>query len=338
MNLKIKNTEPDDSYNNLKVKIDVRDQEEQPVVKRTYKESMSKTGGTYKGDFIFNQDLYGTGEKSGSENGSGAEDKDLEGSHIYSVNNPPEIDQNDNIYEFYEYLRNEFRKNGNQWDDPEFTDDISTFFKHGEKETPDRIKQYNIEFERTEDTGSEENHFFSTNSGSNIQYEFKIKRGIMNDKFFLGALLMLFRKKEEFFTNLVVDYKNIKENIAAGFCGFTFFINGEWKIVTVDTKLPWHQTDDMTLSVAVSNQTSFWLSLFEKAYSKIHKNYNVLNNVSIKNTLVDFTGGISKKIQIKDKMEDFEKKNLFDELRRCMGQKYLMGCMKYEDTEDDVLY
>ena len=73
-------------------------------------------------------------------------------------------------------------------------------------------------------------------SSHNIDYEFKIKNGILRDKFFLGAFLMLFRRREEYFQNLILDIEHIKENINAGFCGFTFFINGEWKSITIDTR------------------------------------------------------------------------------------------------------
>ncbi len=148
---------------------------------------------------------------------------------------------------------------------------------------------------------------------------------------------MLFKKKEQFFLNLVVDYENINENIEAGFCGFMFFINGEWKVVTIDTTLPWHQQEDMTVSSAHNTQKlCFWLSLFEKAYAKVFKSYDTLNNLSIKNTLVDFTGGVSKKIIIKDKMDDQEKKNMFEEMKRWISQGYLMGCMKYVEKQDDL--
>jgi len=148
---------------------------------------------------------------------------------------------------------------------------------------------------------------------------------------------MLFKKKEEYFLNLVVDYENINENIKAGFCGFMFFINGAWKNVTIDTKLPWHQQEDMTVSSAQTAKLCFWLSLFEKAYAKIFKSYDTLNNLSIKNTLVDFTGGVSKKYIIKEKMDDTEKKTMFEEMKRMVTQGYLMGCMKYiEKGQEDL--
>ena len=149
---------------------------------------------------------------------------------------------------------------------------------------------------------------------------------------------MLFKRREEFFLNLVVDYENVIENIKAGFCGFRFFINGEWVNVTIDTRLPWPNGDNMTLSSINSLKPNLWLSLFEKAYAKVNKSYDILNHVSIKNVLVDLTGGVSKKIEIKDKMDDIEKKNLFEEMKRCVQQKYLMGCMKFDENEEDVYH
>ena len=85
---------------------------------------------------------------------------------------------------------------------------------------------------------------------------------------------MLFKRSEQYFTNLVIDFEHINENIKAGFCGFTFFINGEWKNVTIDTKLPSHEGDEQTLSSIIAGKLSFWLSLFEKAYAKVFRSYD----------------------------------------------------------------
>jgi hypothetical protein len=247
----------------------------------------------------------------------------------------PQIDQSyDNTLEWYDFLRKEHNSQ-NPWEDLDFPMEVNLFGKHGEYPERFKDKDYIIEFVRLEDE-SDENHFFSCEHSTNIDYQFNLKRGIMNDKFFIGSVLMLFRKKEQFLTNLVVDYENIVENLKAGFCGFTFFINGEWKTVTIDTNLPWYQSEEMALSIATSNKASFWLCLLEKAYAKAHKTYDVLNDVSVKNTLVDLTGGISKKISIKEKMDDSEKKGLFDEIKRCIAQKYLVGSMKFDLTLENV--
>jgi hypothetical protein len=275
-------------------------------------------------------------KSSGEDDEGGSGSASEENSSKFSKISIPKYDQNDNIYEYYEYLRKKFQETTNQWEDPEFPDDQNLFGKNGVY--PEKFKENNIEldFERP-NVESDEIYFFAHDSSPNIDYEFKIKRGLMSDKFFIGSILMLFRKKEEFFTNLVLDYDHIKENINAGFCGFQFFLNGEWRNITVDTRLPCQQSmDEMALSMATSNKNSFWLSLFEKAYSKAYKTYDVLNTVSIKNTLVELTGGVSKKILINEIKEDHEKKNIFDEIKRCLAQKYLIGCMKYDEQEEDV--
>ncbi len=273
---------------------------------------------------------------SSSDNGDG--DADEDGSNMSDIRLPT-MDQNtEDIDKFYDYLRKQYHKSGGtkQWEDPEFSDDPNLFARVN-ADTNDLSKVKDIEFERPDENDQDGIQFFFTNKNSNFDYEFIINRGEINDKFFIGAVLMLFKRHEEFFRNLVLDQENITENIMAGFCGFRLFINGEWVNVTVDTRLPWHNNDNMSLSMATSNKGSLWLSLFEKAYAKVHKSYDILNNVSIKNVLVDLTGGVSKKIEIKDKMEDQDKKSLFEEMRRCVQQKYLMGCMKFDDNEEDVL-
>src|SRR5688572_18380499 len=44
----------------------------------------------------------------------------------------PKFDMNDNYYEFYEYLRNEFKNSGQPWEDPEFPNDPKLFGRNGE--------------------------------------------------------------------------------------------------------------------------------------------------------------------------------------------------------------
>jgi hypothetical protein len=252
--------------------------------------------------------------------------------------NMQRYDQNDeNILEFYKYLRKNYNSD-HPWEDPEFPQEEKLLWKRGELQ-PSHFKDYEIEFKAPE-SDTEEIFFFWTDHSANIANEFKIKRGILNDKFFIGAVLMLFRRREEYFKNLVLDYENIQGNIKAGFCGFTFFINGEWRNVTVDTKLPWHQEDEIALSMANCNKTSFWLSLLEKAYAKIYKSYDVLNGVSIKNILVDLTGGVAKKFNInKEKLDDNGKKLIYEEIKRSLNHKYLIGCMKFEIGGDsNVIY
>ena len=240
---------------------------------------------------------------------------------------------NTKIYSYYQKLRDDFEKTGILFEDKDFPCTQSIFCNG--RENPDG--EFEIEFERPaiEDDGI---CFFSVephaSSNYNIEHEFKICRGILNDKFFVGAVLMLFQKYNEYFTNLVLDFDHVNDNLKAGFCGFQFFIDGEWKSVTVDTRLPAHQRGEFSLSKVITPKSPFWISLFEKAYAKLFGSYSVLNDNLLKDFLVDFTGGWSKMIKInKDNLDEKSKKFYFDEIMRCIGQGYLIGCMKYDEDK-----
>lgn len=261
----------------------------------------------------------------------------------------PEFHSAEEVEEFFKELRMKFKqkeKDGQLeqeqlWEDPDFVGENQLFYRDGEM--PKRYEGFELVFERpnnSSDQGDPQKiEFFSTDSSNNINYQYKVKKGMLNDRYFVGCVLMLFKAREEFFSNLVLDLEYVNENIRYGFCGFQFFINGEWKYVVIDTTIPWHQTEEMALSSATSVKSSFWLTLVCKAYSKVFKSYDVLNdvNVSIKNVLVDLTGGTSKKISISNTIDDFEKKSLFEELKRHVHQGYLVGCMKYEEVDEDDL-
>lgn len=287
---------------------------------------------------------------SNSEDDSEHKDKfGIDDEDSFEKQRLPEFTSLEEVEEFFKELRIKFKqkeKEGlteeeNLWSDPEFEGEISLFYRDGEM--PKRFADSEIEFHRpsnsTDQGDSQKIEFFSTDTSNNINYQFKVRKGMVYDKSFVGCILMLFKSREEFFNNLVIDLEHVNENIKYGFCGFQFFINGEWKYVVIDTYIPQQQTDDLVLSSATSVKSSFWLPLICKAYSKVFNSYDVLNdiNVSIKNVLVDLTGGTSKKISVSSNIDDYEKKNLFEELKRHVHQGYLVGCMKYEEVDEEDL-
>lgn len=274
----------------------------------------------------------GSGSGSDDIDENNEEDEEEEDSIKSNVPKAPPRVPNEDTLEYYAKLRKYYAETKKEYIDPEFPCDPNLFCSEEENPNGD----FEIEFERPhiEDDGID---FFTVephlNSNYNIEHEFKINRGIMNDRFFVGALLMLFQKKEEYFTNLVLDLEHVNENIRAGFCGFQFFINGEWKEVTVDTQLPAQGTGEYSLTKSLNPKSPFWISLFEKAYAKLFGNYSVLNSQLLKDFLVDFTGGYSKMIKIPKTIEDKTKKFYFDEITRCLAQGYLIGCLKYDESK-----
>lgn len=344
----------DTDPSNLDVRIDIQEKEK-PKPKAVNQFSLEEAsdeenkGGIFDSDKENHQEESKSGKSDSDQSIESSENKDKVEDFII-----PELKTIEDAVDYFEQLRRDFKQKENDnilnvmsdqndlWKDHEFfSEDVEYFYRDGEK--PKKLEELNIEWSRIDnatDQGAEQQklEFFYPDSSNNTQFKFKIKRGIMNDKFFIGAVMMLFKAKEEFFTNLVIDYENVNENIKYGFCGFQFFINGEWRPVVIDTYIPWHQGDEMTLSGTSASKTSWWLTLLEKAYSKVFKSYDVLNDVSIKNILVDLTGGISKKVSFSfSEMNDTEKKHMFEEMKRCVSQNYLMGCMKFtEILEDDL--
>ncbi|MCQ2821334.1 MAG: C2 family cysteine protease, partial [archaeon] len=244
------------------------------------------------------------------------------------------------IEEYYQELRKHY-STAEQWEDPEFGDDKNLFNKKDDQES---IIKDEFEFDVVRPPAWDSNSNQSPlmvfeNASENLDYEFTIKRGAINDRNFLNAAIMLFKRREEFFENLILDKEHLKDNFNAGFVGFTFFINGEWKEITIDTKIFSDSSDKMVLS-NTATASAYWLYLFAKAYAKAFSTYEVLTSSSICDYLVDFTGGWARMKSFSFKRDsdpsEVEKKEIraiYDEILRNLSQKYLIGCMYYDEEK-----
>ena len=318
--------------NNKNDKLDLKNSEDEDEDSKKSKSSEKNENSPKKEEkeksFLSENSSEDEGNAAGSKTISSSQYQDIKEANFHSIE------------EYYAELRKKYNAN-NQYKDPEFGDDKNFF--GGEDAEDDERNMSDIGFDRIVYDDDKINFFVYENSSNNLEYEFKIKRGIMKDRYFLGAFLMLFRRREEFFTDLILDPEHLKENINAGFIGFTFFINGEWINVTIDTTIPRHG-DEISLS-NTETANAYWMCLFEKAYAKIFKTYTVLEMKGIKDFLVDFTGGWSKLTEFTNNKEmgfdENKKKNLFEEIQKALEIKSLVGCMKYdeskekEDLEDD---
>ncbi len=155
--------------------------------------------------------------------GSGSENDIVDGQNSDNeIKMKPPMTPNSSIYSYYQQLRDKYEKTGELFEDEDFPCDQSIFCS--ERENPDG--EFEIEFERP--SIEEDGILFFTvephpNGNYNIEHEFKITRGILNDKFFIGAVLMLFQKYNEYFTNLVLDYELVNDNLKNGFCWISVF-------------------------------------------------------------------------------------------------------------------
>ena len=132
-------------------------------------------------------------EKNKSESEESSEDEGAKnGSKSVSNSQYQEIKESNfhSIEEYYAELRKIYNEK-NQYKDPEFSD-VKNFFGSEDAEDDERNLS-DIGFDRIVYDDNKVNFFVYENSSNNLDYEFKIKRGIMKDRYFLGAFLMLFK-------------------------------------------------------------------------------------------------------------------------------------------------
>ncbi|GFO09474.1 calpain-3, partial [Plakobranchus ocellatus] len=96
--------------------------------------------------------------------------------------------------------------------------------------------------------------------------------------------------------------------------------------VVVDDRLP---TRDGKLIFLHSNQKNeFWSALLEKAYAKLYGDYESLGAGHASDALVDFTGGVSEKIEICNMKftEEVDMKSFFNTMEAASDNKALINC------------
>jgi len=158
-----------------------------------------------------------------------------------------------------------------------------------------------------------------------------VKQGILGDCWLLGAFCVL-ATRPELLKNLIVY-----DGIEHGFAVFQFFKNGKWQHVIVDTKIPYNPIQKCPLYGHCLDQSEFWVPLMEKAYAKLNSTYENLNGGSMAESLVDLTGGVSEKHNLRapDTQEKFDNNNqLWKEIKKYHQLGYLIGCAATKKDED----
>lgn len=118
----------------------------------------------------------------------------------------------------------------------------------------------------------------------------EIKKGILSSENFANALLMI---PLSCLSNIIVDIDNMEK----GYLSFTFFKNGEWKYIIIDTLLPYSHQKKSLLYTSNKQPNIFFFAFLEKAYAKLNGGYDKINFISIEDIIVDLTNGLFEKIQ-----------------------------------------
>lgn len=109
---------------------------------------------------------------------------------------------------------------------------------------------------------------------------------------------------------------------------FRFFKNGAWTYVLVDTRIPYDPSSKDPLYAKCVDPQEFWVPLIEKAYAKLHKKYEILNGGKMGEGMVDISGGVSEKYNLKspETKEMLEDGRFWKLIKNYLKQGFLVGC------------
>jgi hypothetical protein len=163
----------------------------------------------------------------------------------------------------------------------------------------------------------------------------------------LGSLCCL-ATRADLLKNLIA-YDGLRQ----GFAVLQFFKNGQWQPVVVDTRLPCNPKTKKLLYARCQQESEFWVALLEKAYAKLHGNYEELNGGKMYEALVDLTGGITEKLRLKELLGEggqpaqqvaLKAAELWRSLKQNYQSGYVMGCSlsdknsKMEMSPEGILF
>ncbi|KAF9577077.1 hypothetical protein BGW38_007946, partial [Lunasporangiospora selenospora] len=131
----------------------------------------------------------------------------------------------------------------------------------------------------------------------------------------------------------------VKKNEKVGVYGFIFFKDGDWVSTVVDDQL-FYKMDSSTQKRALYFSSCYeereaWLPLMEKAYAKIHGDYESLTGGYTAEGIEDLTGGIASMMFTCDILD---KDRFWEEEMRQVNKHTLMGCSINFQEEENAMH
>ncbi|KAF9970260.1 hypothetical protein BGZ73_007071 [Actinomortierella ambigua] len=119
----------------------------------------------------------------------------------------------------------------------------------------------------------------------------------------------------------------VKRNEEIGVYGFIFFRDGDWISTVVDDQFLYavdEETGEIELFFAkCENENETWLPLIEKAYAKIHGDYEAISTGLFSQGVEDLTGGVSTLLFTSDILDT---DRFWEEEMLQVNKTILMGC------------
>lgn len=204
------------------------------------------------------------------------------------------------------------------FEDSDFPHLYDSLFRDEEKVKKMNQEYKSIQWKRPQDIHKEAK--FCVNPKGKCDMKF----GAVSDGIFTGALAMV--SIHPCIENVIVDADNIK----MGYAAFQFFKNGEWRYVIVDTSLPYSDISKCHIFSECHDSKEFWVQLLEKAYAKLNGCYEYIQDMDMREVLVDLTGGVCEMFKLGlDKGEgSLLSGMIYNKMVNALKHKYILGCIK----------
>lgn len=179
-----------------------------------------------------------------------------------------------------EKLRRNLLKSGQLFEDPDFPATQSSVFYH---QTP----PFTFTWKRPKELTNYP-VFLDDAILFNSHNFFDINPGKLGDRWLVSTIASLTLTKGLFYRVVPADQSFDPDN----YCGlfrFRLWWHDEWKEVVIDDRLP--TVNNKLVFIQSTKGDTFWASLLEKAYAKLHGSYEALKYGSTIEGLSDFTGG-----------------------------------------------
>jgi len=141
-----------------------------------------------------------------------------------------------------------------------------------------------------------------------------VKQGALGDCWFLSSLCVLAGQGASTMKDLFTSV-----NIDTGVVQCRFFKDNDWQFVTIDDRIPCGANGQPCFA-SCRDSSELWVPLIEKAYAKLHGNFEAIESGSITDGLVDLTGEGSEVLDIQ------KTDNFWNMLHQGYKSGYLMGC------------
>eukprot|EP01088_Endostelium_zonatum_P017261 TRINITY_DN4999_c0_g1_i1.p1 TRINITY_DN4999_c0_g1~~TRINITY_DN4999_c0_g1_i1.p1 ORF type:complete len:273 (-),score=34.19 TRINITY_DN4999_c0_g1_i1:34-852(-) len=149
-------------------------------------------------------------------------------------------------------------------------------------------------------------------------------QGALGDCWFLGAQAVLATRVD--LLAPVFVYASQKY----GLYQLRFYKEGQWRIVTIDDKLPISKSTNLPIYARCRDHNELWVSIIEKAYAKLHGSYAALVSGNTASALKDLTGGPCQKFNIAGSSD---MKRFWNHLLWFRDERYLLGASRSSKNE-----